>query len=178
VRDLDAFLGAGSAAVRCLANRGAAGIDGVVSTALGAAAVNDAPVVAVVGDLSFVHDLNALVAARRLGLSATIVVVDNDGGGIFSQLPQASLERPEAGLPEHFEELFGTPHGLALGPVVTALGARHRLVAPTDVGASVAATAGEPGIEVIHVRTERTRDAELHRQALAVMVGSLAPPAG
>jgi len=173
VRDLDAFLEAGPAVVRCLGNRGAAGIDGVVSTALGAAAVSDAPVVAIVGDLSFIHDLNALVAARRLGLSATIVLVDNDGGGIFSQLPQALLERPEAGLPEHFEELFGTPHGLDLGPVVLALGARHRVVAPAEVGPAVAATAGRPGVEVIVVRTERARDAELHRQALAAVVRSL-----
>jgi 2-succinyl-5-enolpyruvyl-6-hydroxy-3-cyclohexene-1-carboxylate synthase len=178
VRDLDAFVGAGPAAVRCLGNRGASGIDGVVSTALGAAAVSRAPVVTVVGDLSFLHDLNALVAARRLGLAVTVVLVDNDGGGIFSQLPQAALERPDAGLPEHFEELFGTPHGLDLGPVIEALGARHRPVAPAAVGRAVAEGIGRPGVEVVVVRPARGRDAELGRQAVAVAAGALERSAG
>ncbi len=90
VRDLDAFLTTGDVRVRCLANRGVNGIDGVVSTALGAAAADAGPVLLVVGDVSFVHDLNALVAARLQPLSATIVVIDNDGGGIFSFLPQGT----------------------------------------------------------------------------------------
>jgi 2-succinyl-5-enolpyruvyl-6-hydroxy-3-cyclohexene-1-carboxylate synthase len=126
-----------------------------------------------VGDLSFLHDLNALVAARRLDLSATVVLVDNDGGGIFSQLPQAAIDRPEVGLPEHFEELFGTPHGLDLGPVATALGASHRLVAPDDVGAAVVASLMQPGVKVIAVRTDRARDAELHRAAFAAVRAAL-----
>ncbi len=109
VRDLDAWLPGSDRAIRPLSNRGANGIDGVVSTALGAAAAGIGPVVLVVGDVSFLHDLNALVAARLHDLSATIVLVDNDGGGIFSFLPQASTEAPEVGLPEHYEELFGTP---------------------------------------------------------------------
>jgi 2-succinyl-5-enolpyruvyl-6-hydroxy-3-cyclohexene-1-carboxylate synthase len=173
VRDLDAFLGSGPAQVRCLGNRGASGIDGVLSTALGAAAVSEEPVIAVVGDLSFVHDLGALVAARRLGISATVVLVDNDGGGVFSQLPQAETARPEVGLPVHFEELFGTPHGLDLGPVVTALGASHRQVVPNEVGAAVAASIGEPGLKVVAVRSDRARDAELHRAAAAAVRDAL-----
>ena len=80
----------------------------------------------VVGDVSFLHDLNALVAARLHGLSATIVLIDNDGGGIFSFLPQATTDAPEVGLPEHYEELFGTPHGIDFGPIVTALGGEYR----------------------------------------------------
>ena len=122
VWDMDAFLGGRTGPLRCLGNRGANGIDGLVSTALGMAAMDVGPVVAVVGDISFIHDLNALVAARRHGLSATIVLVNNDGGGIFSFLPQASAERPDVGLPEHFEELFGTPHGLDLGALVRGAG--------------------------------------------------------
>ena len=123
---------ASARAIRPLSNRGANGIDGVVSTALGAAAADVGPVVLVVGDLSFLHDLNALVAARLHGLSATIVLIDNDGGGIFSFLPQATTDAPEVGLPDHYEELFGTPHGIDVGPIVTALGGgvptgRHRL---------------------------------------------------
>ncbi len=125
VRDLDDWLPGSARAIRPLSNRGANGIDGVVSTALGAAAADVGPVVLVVGDVSFLHDLNALVAARLHDLSATIVLVDNDGGGIFSFLPQATTDAPEVGLPEHYEELFGTPHGIDVGPIVTALGGEY-----------------------------------------------------
>jgi 2-succinyl-5-enolpyruvyl-6-hydroxy-3-cyclohexene-1-carboxylate synthase len=169
VRDLEAFLGTGVQRLRCLGNRGANGIDGLVSTALGMAAVADGPVVAVVGDIAFLHDLNALVAARRHGLSATIVVVNNDGGGIFSFLPQAATTRPEVGLPEHFEELFGTPHGLDLGPLVQALGAEHRGVGSADLASAVPESIGRPGLQVLEVRTERTRNAELHRALQAAV---------
>lgn len=175
VRDLDAFLAAGAAGVRCLANRGASGIDGVVSTALGAAAVGAGPVVLVVGDLSFIHDLNALVAARLHGLSATIVLVNNDGGGIFSFLPQAGEARPDAGLPAHFEELFGTPHGVELGPLVAALGAEHRRLGPGEIGPAVAGSLGRPGVRVLELRTERARNVELHQAAAAAVAAALEP---
>jgi 2-succinyl-5-enolpyruvyl-6-hydroxy-3-cyclohexene-1-carboxylate synthase len=166
---MDAFLGRGPRTLRCLGNRGANGIDGLVATALGMAAVAEGPVVAVVGDLAFLHDLNALLAARRHGLSATIVVVNNDGGGIFSFLPQASASRPEAGLPEHFEELFGTPHGIVLGPLVSALGVDHGMVTPRDLATAVPASIARPGVQILEVRTERARNVHLHRDLLATV---------
>jgi 2-succinyl-5-enolpyruvyl-6-hydroxy-3-cyclohexene-1-carboxylate synthase len=173
VRDMDAFLAAGPAAVRCIANRGANGIDGVVSTALGAAAVADGPVVLVVGDLSFLHDANALVAARLHDLSATIVVVHNDGGGIFSFLPQAAADRPDVGLPARYEALFGTPHGVELGPLARALGAEHADLEPGAIGAAVEASIGRPGIRVLELRTERERNVELHRACTAAVVAAV-----
>jgi 2-succinyl-5-enolpyruvyl-6-hydroxy-3-cyclohexene-1-carboxylate synthase len=173
VRDMDAHLATGPAAVRCLGNRGANGIDGVVSTALGAAAVSDGPVVLVVGDLSFIHDLNALVVARLHRLSATVVLVNNDGGGIFSFLPQASTTRPEVGLPEGFEELFGTPHGLEIGPLVTALGAEYRRLGRAGIAAHVAASLGRPGVRVLELRTDRTRNVALHRARAAAVSQAL-----
>ncbi len=121
VRDLDSFWPASTKRVRFMANRGASGIDGVVSTALGVAAASDKPVVLVIGDISLYHDMNGLLAAKRHGLSATIVVISNDGGGIFSFLPQA--ERGDG-----FEELFGTPHGLDFK--YTAALVRARLLVP------------------------------------------------
>lgn len=175
VRDMDAFLGTGPAAVRCLGNRGANGIDGSISTALGAAAVADGPVVAVVGDVSFIHDLNALVAAARHELQLTLILVNNDGGGIFSFLPQASAARPEVGLPQHYEELFGTPHGLDFGPLVRALGASHELVSSGHLGEAVAASLSRPGVKVLELRTERARNAELHRALLSTIEQSLEP---
>ena len=162
VRDLDAF-GAGDArSIRVLANRGANGIDGVVSTALGVAAAQGPgapPLVLVIGDMAFYHDMNGLLAAKLHGLDATIVVINNDGGGIFSFLPQAA----EA---EHFERLFGTPHGLTFEHAAALYGARH--VRVHDVAAlrtAVTAGLGARGLQVVEIRTDRTRNVALHRDA-------------
>jgi 2-succinyl-5-enolpyruvyl-6-hydroxy-3-cyclohexene-1-carboxylate synthase len=172
VRDMDAWLPAGPRAIRTLASRGANGIDGVVSAALGAASTG-APTVLVIGDVALLHDLSGLIAASRLGLAATIVVVNNDGGGIFSFLPQATAARPDAGLPAHFEELFGTPHGIELGPLVVALGAEHRAVRPAELRPALEASVGAPGLRVIEVRTDRARNVALHREAAAAVAAAL-----
>jgi 2-succinyl-5-enolpyruvyl-6-hydroxy-3-cyclohexene-1-carboxylate synthase len=176
VRDLDAWLPSTGRAIAVRSNRGANGIDGVVSTALGSAAANAEPVALVVGDVSFLHDLNALVAARLHGLSATIVLVNNDGGGIFSFLPQARVGEaaiPGSGLPEHYEELFGTPHGVDLAPIVTALGAEHRLVTHAELDAAIRDSVARPGVQVVELRTDRTRNVELHREVAAVVQRAL-----
>lgn len=173
VRDLDAWLLASNRAIRPLSNRGANGIDGVVSTALGAAAAGIGAVALVVGDVSFLHDLNALVAARLHGLSATIVLIDNDGGGIFSFLPQAATDAPEVGLPDHYEELFGTPHGIDVGPIVTALGGEYRSVNPASLREALADSIDQPGVQVLSFRTDRGRNVELHRQAAAAVADVL-----
>lgn len=172
VRDMDAWLPSGPRAIRPLASRGANGIDGVVSSALGAAATG-ATVALVIGDLALLHDLSGLVAARLHGLAATIVVVNNDGGGIFSFLPQATAARPDAGLPAHFEELFGTPHGIDLGPLVTALGAEHRAVAAGELRAALETSLGRPGVRVLEIRTDRARNVALHREAAAAVGAAL-----
>jgi 2-succinyl-5-enolpyruvyl-6-hydroxy-3-cyclohexene-1-carboxylate synthase len=177
VRDLDSWLPSTERAISVRSNRGANGIDGVVSTALGSAAAADAPVALVVGDVSFLHDLNALVAARLHGLSATIVLVNNDGGGIFSFLPQAQPGVPAgSGLPEHYEELFGTPHGTDFGPIVTALGGEHRCVTHADLEAAVRESIGRPGVQVLELRTDRERNVLLHRGVAAAVQRALAAP--
>ncbi len=122
VRDADTFFQARRRGVAVLGNRGASGIDGVVSSALGArAAWPERPLVLAIGDISFFHDLNGLLAARRFGLSITVVVLQNDGGGIFSFLPQARHG-------EAFERLFGTPLGLQSAPAVRMHGGRFSRV--------------------------------------------------
>jgi 2-succinyl-5-enolpyruvyl-6-hydroxy-3-cyclohexene-1-carboxylate synthase len=158
---------------RVIANRGANGIDGQISTAMGLAIAQPGPVVAVVGDLSFMHDLNALVAARRLRIDLTVVLVDNDGGGIFSFLPQASADRPDAGLPEHFEELFGTPHGLDPGPLITALAATYQAVDTLSLGVALRLAVARPGVDVLHLKTERSRNVQLHHDAYAAVRAAL-----
>ncbi len=117
IRDVDALLSLGPSRVRLLANRGANGIDGVTSSAIGAAAA-DGRVVLLTGDLAFLHDLGGLLAATRHALDVTVVVIDNDGGGIFSFLPVA-----EAIDPAGFESLFRVPHGLDLAAAAPLFGA-------------------------------------------------------
>jgi 2-succinyl-5-enolpyruvyl-6-hydroxy-3-cyclohexene-1-carboxylate synthase len=176
VRDLDGWLPATERAITVRSNRGANGIDGVVSTMLGSSAASDGPVALVVGDLSFLHDLNALVAARLHDLSATIVLINNDGGGIFSFLPQAqpdaALQR--SGLPDHFEELFGTPHGIDVALIVAALGGEHRLVTHPSLASAIGDSIGRPGVRVLELRTNRSRNVELHREVEARVQAALA----
>src|SRR5690606_13593165 len=104
IRDVDSFWRNDARSVRVMANRGANGIDGLVSTAMGISALEEGTVL-LLGDLSFYHDLNGLLGAKLHQLNITIVVINNDGGGIFSFLPQAGMDK-------HFELLFGTPIGL------------------------------------------------------------------
>ena len=161
VRDLDSFALGRPEPLRVLANRGANGIDGVVSTALGAAAATGAPTALLIGDLSFYHDLNGLLAARRHGLSCNIVLVHNDGGGIFSFLPQARF-------PEHFEPLFGTPTGLDFRGAAEMHGGRFEQPRTWDeFRESVRAGFERGGLRVTEVRTDRAENVRLHEAAWA-----------
>lgn len=168
VRDLDSFWPASTKQVRFLANRGASGIDGVVSTALGVAATSGKPTTLVIGDISLYHDMNGLFAAKRHGLKATIVVINNDGGGIFSFLPQA-----EKG--EGFEELFGTPHGLDFRHAADLYGLVYALAGtPDEFDAAFMKSMDAGGVTLIEVRTNRDENLALHRDIWARVAGALA----
>jgi 2-succinyl-5-enolpyruvyl-6-hydroxy-3-cyclohexene-1-carboxylate synthase len=170
IRDLDTFFYGGSHAVRLLANRGATGIDGVVTSALGAAAARG-PAVLVIGDLSFYHDSNGLLAALQHHLNLTIVLLNNDGGGIFSFLPQA-------GEPEHFETLFGTPTGLDFRPLAQMYGARYERVGDWPAfRAAVRLGLAGGGLQIVEVPTERARNVTLHREIWKIVSEALASEA-
>jgi len=158
IRDADTFWPPAEAGQRFLGNRGASGIDGLVSTGLGAAAARpDVPAVLLLGDLSLYHDMNGLWAARRHGLRATIVVLDNDGGGIFSFLPQAEHD-------DVFEELFGTPLGLRLEDVARLYGLPFQEVRDAaDLPGALRAALAAEGVSMVAVRFERTGSVTGHR---------------
>ncbi len=163
VRDLDTFFWGSTARVQIAGNRGANGIDGVVSSALGMSAAGGGsaagkPTVLVIGDLSFYHDSNGLLAARLHQLDLTIVLVNNDGGGIFSFLPQSAY-------PEHFEELFGTPAGLDFQPLVEMYGGRFERVGNwDDFERALHDSQQRGGLWVIEIPTRRTTNVVMHRQ--------------
>ncbi len=165
VRDLDTFFWSSRERIRIMGNRGANGIDGVVSSALGASAGagQNRPTMLVLGDLSFFHDLNGLLAARLHGLNLTIVLINNDGGGIFSFLPQAAY-------PEHFEQLFGTPTGLDFRLAVQMYGGEYQKVENWEqFRKGVRRGLDSGGLHVIEVPTERASNVKMHRQLWEVV---------
>jgi 2-succinyl-5-enolpyruvyl-6-hydroxy-3-cyclohexene-1-carboxylate synthase len=166
LRDVEAFM-APRRAVRLLANRGANGIDGFVSTALGAALASTGPTVALTGDLSMLHDQNGLLLLRSEGVNVTFVVINNDGGGIFSFLPQAAL-------PEHFEKLFGTPQSIDFEGFASFHRCHYDLLdAASDLPALMTASFDRGGATIIEVRTERGANVDLHERIHRSVADSL-----
>jgi 2-succinyl-5-enolpyruvyl-6-hydroxy-3-cyclohexene-1-carboxylate synthase len=156
IRDVDTFLRKSSKSLDVLANRGANGIDGVVSAALGASTTYHHSVL-LIGDVSFYHDLNGLLAAHLNGLNLTVVLVNNDGGGIFSFLPQAKEEK-------HFELLFGTPLGIDFSNAVKAYhGSFHKASNWADFRHYLEESFRTKGVTVIEIETVRTKNVETHR---------------
>jgi 2-succinyl-5-enolpyruvyl-6-hydroxy-3-cyclohexene-1-carboxylate synthase len=167
IRDLDAVMR--PRPVRIVANRGVSGIDGFTSTAQGVALAHDGPTVALAGDLSLLHDINGLLPGPDSRPDVTYVVVNNDGGGIFSLLPQGTEVAPA-----DFERVFGTPHGMVLADVAAAYQVGHVLVSNGDELRN--ALAAPDGLRIVEVRTDRGENAALHerlRETAAAAVAAL-----
>jgi 2-succinyl-5-enolpyruvyl-6-hydroxy-3-cyclohexene-1-carboxylate synthase len=167
VRDLETFMLARRDNPRVLANRGANGIDGTISTALGIAAAaapeGGGRTVALTGDVALLHDLGGLLAAGRTGTDLTVVVLDNDGGGIFHFLPVAG-ER------DHFTEHVATPHGVDLQKVAALFGFDH---VPAETPAQLDRALQAGGRALVHVRTDRDENVALHRRVWAEVARAL-----
>lgn len=161
VRDLDALGFPRDVPLRVLGNRGASGIDGLVSTALGAAARSGGSTVALLGDLSLYHDMNGLLAAKTHDLDVTFVVVNNDGGGIFHMLPIREYEPP-------FTELFATPHGLDFGHAAGLYGLDHRCVEDrtelVELLSGPDPEHGSAGSRILEVPSDREENRRRHEE--------------
>jgi 2-succinyl-5-enolpyruvyl-6-hydroxy-3-cyclohexene-1-carboxylate synthase len=165
IRDMDTFFWPRGHELRLLGNRGANGIDGLTSSAFGASAVADPqePTLLVIGDLSFLHDLNGLLAAALHHLNLTIILINNDGGGIFSFLPQSAY-------PEHFEQLFGTPVDLDFQHIGQMYRANfQRVVHWEQFRNSIQRAMSESGLHILEVRTERNSNVQMHRHLWQVL---------
>jgi 2-succinyl-5-enolpyruvyl-6-hydroxy-3-cyclohexene-1-carboxylate synthase len=169
VRDLE-WYGRPRAGVRVLANRGANGIDGVVSTAVGVALASDGPTALLIGDLALLHDSGGLLGLADRGVDLAIVVVDNRGGGIFSFLPQSgALPR------DRFERLFATPHDVDLASLVAVHGLAALRVHDADgLSPALSAAVLTPGPLVVVAPTDRSANVAVHDElhaAVATAVG-------
>jgi 2-succinyl-5-enolpyruvyl-6-hydroxy-3-cyclohexene-1-carboxylate synthase len=161
VRDIDECMRPRDG-VRVLANRGASGIDGTVSSAIGAALDHGGPAFALIGDLALLHDAAGLaIGPGEPRPDLCLVVVNNDGGGIFAGLEQAAF-------PGVFERMFGTPHGASLSHLAAAFGVPYTLAG--QPGELAKAMSGS-GLRVVEARTDRTANAELRARMRAAAIG-------
>ena len=162
IRDFDYFWFSGESKAVLYGNRGVNGIDGTISTALGLA-VNGRPTYLVTGDLSLFHDLNGLAVAKTHNLNLTIVLHNNDGGGIFEYLPQKGTK--------HFDYLFSTSQGLDYSGAAKLYGCGYTKISSPDELSSVLAKIGqESGVHIIEIPTNREYSRELHKKYTKVSV--------
>jgi 2-succinyl-5-enolpyruvyl-6-hydroxy-3-cyclohexene-1-carboxylate synthase len=164
IRDQEAFLAAGEADALFLSNRGANGIDGLISSGIGAAQASGRATTILTGDLGLLHDLGGLAALRDVSTPVRVVVIDNGGGGIFHFLPQ---EEMLAG--EEFEALLGTPRGVDAAKAAALFDLPHRrLDSLADLPGALAAGTG-----LIEVRTDRRANVEIHRRLAAAVAAAI-----
>lgn len=156
IRDHESFVPPRDVKIDVISNRGANGIDGLVSTAAGIAAASAAPTWAILGDLALAHDVGGLAVLAGAKVPLRLVVIDNGGGGIFDFLPQA--EQVDEG---SFERLFTTPSGLDIGKAAALYGIEHVVI---ESATEIAAVAARPGPVLIEARVDRSANVTLHRE--------------
>ena len=162
IRDFDYFWFSGESDAVLYGNRGVNGIDGTVSTALGLA-TNGQPTYFVTGDLSLFHDLNGLAVAKTHNLNLTIILHNNDGGGIFEYLPQKGTK--------YFDYLFSTSQGLDYSGAAKLYGCGYtKISSPDELVPVLAKVSEESGVHIIEIPTDREYSRQLHRKYTKVSV--------
>jgi 2-succinyl-5-enolpyruvyl-6-hydroxy-3-cyclohexene-1-carboxylate synthase len=176
VREIETFWPVRSDPPRVLCNRGANGIDGTVSSAFGAAAGGSGPVVLLIGDVALAHDIGGLVAARRLGLKLTIVLIENGGGGIFDFL--AVSRAPIALEDDIYERHIATAPGLEFAGAAALFGLAHERVGDVrGLRSALERALADERSWLIEVNTERAANVALHASIWEAVRGALSPPA-
>lgn len=177
VRDIETFWPIRPDPPRVLCNRGANGIDGTVSCALGAAADGLGPVVLLIGDVALAHDIGGLLAARRLGLKLTIVLLDNGGGGIFDFLPIARA--PMALADDLYTTHIATPTGLDFSEAAKLYGLEHEHAGElSELRSALERALARDGSSIVEVRTDRKENVALHERVWEAVSRALTLPAG
>lgn len=162
IRDFDYFWFSGESKATLYGNRGVNGIDGTISTVLGLA-TNGLPTYLVTGDLSLFHDLNGLAVAKTHNLNLTIILHNNDGGGIFEYLPQKGTK--------HFDYLFSTSQGLDYSGAAKLYGCGYtKIASPDELSAILAKVSSESGVHIIEIPTNREYSRQLHKKYMKVSV--------
>ena len=162
IRDFDYFWFSGESTAVLYGNRGVNGIDGTISTALGLA-TNGLPTYLVTGDLSLFHDLNGLAVAKTHNLNLTIILHNNDGGGIFEYLPQKGTK--------HFDYLFSTSQGLDYSGAAKLYGCGYtKIASPDELSTVLANVSSESGVHIIEIPTNREYSRQLHKKYTKVSV--------
>jgi 2-succinyl-5-enolpyruvyl-6-hydroxy-3-cyclohexene-1-carboxylate synthase len=160
VRDVEYFWPAHGRRCEMAFNRGANGIDGTLSTALGVAHAADRPAVLLTGDLALLHDTNGFLSRPKFRGSLTVVLINNRGGGIFEHLPVAQFDPP-------FEEFFATPQEADFGKLCSAYGVAHVLVRDWKHFTGLVSVLPASGVRVLELRTDRRRDAAMRKKLFA-----------
>ena len=163
IRDVEAFFPTSPKPLRFLAGRGANGIDGVASSAAGAALASGRPTFLLTGDVALLHDVGGLLTSRRAGAEITVVCLNNDGGGIFDFLPVARAAEAEA-----YERHIATPHGIDLAAVAALAGLEHRSATTVQ---ELRDAVGTPAL--VEVRTDRRANVALHREVVEGVASDL-----
>jgi 2-succinyl-5-enolpyruvyl-6-hydroxy-3-cyclohexene-1-carboxylate synthase len=173
IRDVETFWPVREDPPCVLCNRGANGIDGTVSSAFGAAVATDGPVVLLIGDVALAHDIGGLLAAKRLGVKLTIVLLDNGGGGIFDFLPVSRAAMAQQN--DIYTRHIATPTGLDFAQVAELYGLAHELVEtiPAFRVALERALSPQPGSAIVQVKTDRASNVELHSRVWAAVADAL-----
>ncbi|WP_278404013.1 thiamine pyrophosphate-dependent enzyme, partial [Brochothrix thermosphacta] len=156
IRDIDTFFQQTERHIKLYANRGANGIDGNVSTALGMSVVKQ-PMYALIGDVTFFHDMNGLLMSRTNQLNMTLIVINNNGGGIFSFLPQADS-------PRHYEQLFGTPTDISIEKATSLYDGNYYGISDwEEFQDALDQSAHDKGLNIIEIKTNRYENVVTHR---------------
>jgi len=163
IRDFDNFVGKTNKNLKLFFNRGASGIDGVTSTALGIASI-EKPAVLITGDLSFLHDLNALLPAKKYSIPLIVILINNNGGGIFEMLPISSEKKL-------FNTFFKTPHNLNISSLVKSYGLDHHLIKDTkDFQNKLKSSLLKKSLTVLEIKTDSSLSKKMRKKYWADVV--------